>query len=393
MDRPSPEQIATGLAVAKKVLVSGCFDLLHSGHMAFFQEASRLGDLHVALGSDKTIHELKGRVPITNERERLFMVESIANVKSAFISQGSGMLDFETEMRELRPDYLVVNEEGNTPEKERLCRELGVEYVVLRREPQAGMAARSSTALRKIDEMPYRIDLCGGWLDQPFVSGHYPGAVVTLSLEPTIEFNERSGMASSTRRSAIDLWGPRLPAGDPGRLAKILFAWDNPPGTKEISGSQDAIGIVFAGLARSEYRGAYWPEAIERNLDAGDLQFVERSLNFVPLGPRHMDFRVLEGTRIDRDGAQRLAMAADACWRAIRAHDLTGFGRAVRDGFDAQVAMFPNMINPTIRQLIEKHREAAVGWKVSGAGGGGYLVLVSAEPIPWAVHVKARRAD
>ena len=258
--------------MAKRVLVSGCFDLLHSGHIAFFREAARLGDLHVALGSDQTIYELKGRAPVTSERERLFMVRSISTVKDAFVSRGSGMLDFETEMRELRPDYLVVNEEGNTPEKDRLCRELGAELVVLRREPEAGLAARSTTALRKIEEMPYRIDLCGGWLDQPFVSRYHPGAVVTLSLEPTIEFNERSGMASSTRRAAIELWGPRLPAGDPEKLAKMLFAWDNPPGTEEISGSQDAIGIVYAGLARSRYRGGYWPESIERSLDEGMLQ-------------------------------------------------------------------------------------------------------------------------
>ncbi|HPA19179.1 MAG TPA: adenylyltransferase/cytidyltransferase family protein [Verrucomicrobiae bacterium] len=378
--------------MAKKVLVSGCFDLLHSGHIAFFQEASRFGDVHVALGSDQTIHELKGRVPVTNERERLFMVGSIATVKRAFISRGSGMLDFEAEMRELRPDYLVVNEEGNTPEKERLCRDLGVEYVVLRRQPEAGMAARSTTALRKMDEMPYRIDLCGGWLDQPFVSRHHPGAVVTLSLEPTIEFNERSGMASSTRRAAIDLWGPRLPAGDPERLAKMLFAWDNPPGTEEVSGSQDAIGIVCAGLARSMYRGRYWPDVIDRNLDEGALRFVEDALNFVPLGPRHSDFRVLEGTRIDAAGARRLAEATDRCWEAIRARDLGAFGSAIRDGFGAQIAMFPNMVNDTIQELIARYRDDAVGWKVSGAGGGGYLVVVSAKPIPRAVRVKARRA-
>lgn len=378
--------------MAKKVLVSGCFDLLHSGHIAFFQEAARFGDLHVALGSDQTIHELKGRVPVTNERERLFMVGSIATVKSAFVSQGSGMLDFEKEMRELRPDYLVVNEEGNTPEKERLCRELGVEYVVLRREPEAGMAPRSTTALRKVDEMPYRIDLCGGWLDQPFVSRHHGGAVVTLSLEPTIEFNERSGMASSTRRAAIDLWGPRLPAGDPERLAKLLFAWDNPPGTEEISGSQDSIGIVFAGLARSLYRGQYWPESIERNLDEGALRFVEGALNFVPLGPRAQGFRVLDDTRIGPEGAGRLAGAAERCWEAIGARDLGAFGRAIREGFEAQVAMFPHMLNDTIQELIAKHRGVAAGWKVSGAGGGGYLVVVSERPIPWAVRVKARRA-
>jgi cytidyltransferase-like protein len=68
----------------KKVFVSGCFDMLHSGHVAFFKEAASYGDLYVALGADKTVYELKGRLPINTEQERLFMVQSVAWVKEAF---------------------------------------------------------------------------------------------------------------------------------------------------------------------------------------------------------------------------------------------------------------------------------------------------------------------
>jgi cytidyltransferase-like protein len=228
--------------MAKKVMVSGCFDLLHSGHIAFFEEASSYGDLYVALGSDQTVFDLKGRVPVNNENERLYMVKSVGCVTDAFISKGSGILDFFDEFKALKPDAFVVNADGNTPGKQKLCETHGVEYIVLKREPRAGLTPRSTTALRGLGQMPYRIDLAGGWLDQPWVSKHYPGSVITISLEPTIEFNERSGMASSTRRSAIDIWGPRLPAGDYEKLAKILFCYDNPPGTEVISGSQDAIG-------------------------------------------------------------------------------------------------------------------------------------------------------
>ena len=39
----------------KKVFVSGCYDMLHSGHVAFFEEASKLGELYVGIGSDATI--------------------------------------------------------------------------------------------------------------------------------------------------------------------------------------------------------------------------------------------------------------------------------------------------------------------------------------------------
>ena len=103
--------------MTKKVFVSGCFDMLHSGHVEFFRQAAEYGDLHVALGSDKTVFDLKGRETVNSEQERLFMVKSVSFVKDAFISRGSGILDFEVELREMMPDCLVTNVDGHFPEK------------------------------------------------------------------------------------------------------------------------------------------------------------------------------------------------------------------------------------------------------------------------------------
>jgi hypothetical protein len=287
---------------------------------------------------------------------------------------------------------LVVNEDGNTPQKRSLCEELGVEYVVLSRDPHPGLAARSTSDLRDMNQIPYRIDLAGGWLDQPFVSRHYPGSVITLSIEPTIEFNDRSGMATSTRRTAYDLWGPRLPASDLQKVAWMLFCCDNPPGKPFISGAQDTIGLVYPGLARSNYSGDYWPGSIDQDLSDESLRFVEDLLYLVPLGPRPSDFDVLSDTRIDREGARRLAEAAEECWRSIGARDKAAFGRAVRASMEAQVAMFPHMMTETIAALIEEYRGRALGWKISGAGGGGYLILVADGPVDHAFSIVARRA-
>jgi cytidyltransferase-like protein len=375
----------------KKVFVSGCFDLLHSGHVAFFNEAARFGDLYVAVGSDRTLFELKGRTPINCEQERLYMIKSISCVKDAFISQGSGMLDFLEEFKQLSPDIFIVNEDGNILEKRKLCEEKGVEYIILKRDPHPGLQPRSTTALRDLCTIPYRIDIAGGWLDQPWVSKFYPGPVLTISIHPTIDFNERSGMATSTRRAAIEMWGTRLPAGDPEKLAKMLFCYDNPPGTTEISGSQDAIGIIFPGLNKADYCGEYWPVRISAVHDEEVLQFIEQSLYLIPLGPRCSNFHVLEGTRIDVSGARALSNAAEACWKAILIKDVRGFGRTVREGFEAQVAMFPNMLIDSMVELIDQYRDQALGWKVSGAGGGGYLILVSDHPIENAVRVIIRR--
>ena len=181
------------------VFVSGCFDLLHSGHIAFLEEASTYGEVYVSVGSDRTYFDLRGHPPVHTEQERLFVVQSLGCVHKAFISRGTGILDFIEEFIELKPDVFLVNEDGNLPDKRHLCQRYNVEYKVLTRNPHEGLVARSSTELRSSYTMPFRIDIAGGWLDQPVVSRCYPGPVITTSIHPTVDFNERSGMASSTR--------------------------------------------------------------------------------------------------------------------------------------------------------------------------------------------------
>ncbi len=378
---------------ARTVFVSGCFDLLHSGHVAFFREAAAFGDLHVGLGSDATIRDLKGRYTVNPQDERKYMIGSLACVRECTINRGSGLLDFEPDLRDLKPDLFVVNDDGHTPAKEALCRELGIGYRVLKRVPHGDLPGRSTTALRRTSTIPFRIDLAGGWLDQPFVSRHHPGAVVTISIEPTVEFNHRSGMASSTRNKAIELWGAAIPHGDPPGLAKVLFSFENPPGTAEVAGSQDALGIVCPGLNRLDYDGGYWPSRITGVQDEAVLSWIERHLYLVTLGPRAGEYSVIGNRRVTRKGAQALADAADDCWRALLAMDLEAFGRAFQRSFEAQVAMFPNMADEGIRAVIDTYREKALGWKLSGAGGGGYLILVSGEPVANAMQIRIRRRD
>ena len=135
--------------MSKKVFVSGCYDMLHSGHVAFFKEASALGDLYVGIGSDATILELKNRKTVNVEQERLYMVKAIRYVKDAFINSGSGIMDFAEDVKALRPDIFFVNSDGYSPEKKKFCEENGIELVVSQRIPEAGLPARSTTALRQ----------------------------------------------------------------------------------------------------------------------------------------------------------------------------------------------------------------------------------------------------
>ena len=376
----------------KKVFVTGCFDMLHSGHVAFLMEAASHGDVYVGIGSDETVRRLKGRFPVNNQDERRFMLEALRCITRCTVNAGSGILDFVDNPDARDADILFVNEDGSSPEKEDFCRKHGLQYLVSKRLPHGNLPARTTTALRTECNIPFRIDLAGGWLDQPFVSKFFPGSVLTVSIEPTIEFNDRSGMASSTRRKAIELWHTEIPSGDKEKLAKTLFSYDNPPGTEIVSGSQDALGIVLPGLNKLDYRGEYWPCKIHSVLEESILQFVEDHLFLVTLEPRTSTFSVLDGTRVDAAGAKRLADATDNCWDAINAKDLEAFGVAFTQSFEAQTAMFPNMVDDGIRNIIERYRSRVLGWKLSGAGGGGYLILVSDKEIENTIRIKVRRS-
>ncbi len=133
----------------KRVIVTGCFDWFHSGHVRFFEEVSELGDLYVVVGHDANLKLLKGEGhPLFTQEERRYMVQSVRFVKQALISSGDGWMDAEPEIAVIRPDIYAVNEDGDVPEKRAFCERHGIQYVVLERIPKEGLPKRQSTNLR-----------------------------------------------------------------------------------------------------------------------------------------------------------------------------------------------------------------------------------------------------
>ena len=376
--------------MAKKVFVSGCYDTLHSGHVAFFEEAASHGDLYVGLGSDKTIFALKGRKTINGDAERLYMVKAIRFVKDAWINSGSGIMDFEKEVLALKPDIFFVNSDGFTPAKETFCREHGIKLIVSKRIPSAGLPARSTTSIRKDCRIPYRVELCGGWMDQPFINNILPGSVLTISIYPDFEFNDCSGMATSSRKKAIELWQTDIPVGDPEKLAKTLFAVENPPGTDHISGSQDQLGILMPGLNKLNYDKGYWPVSIDSVHDDETLRYVEEKLWLIQLPLREKGYNVFADKNINEASIRKLSGSSEDAWRAILARDTKAWGENTRKCFEAQLEMFPHTATAEVLDMIERYRGQAYGWKLTGAGGGGYLILISDQEIPNSIKVHIR---
>ncbi|MBO3736633.1 adenylyltransferase/cytidyltransferase family protein [Actinoplanes flavus] len=100
-------------AGARVVLATGCFDLLHAGHLYFLQQAHRLGDLLiVGVNSDQSVRELKGPDrPIIGEHERAALVAALRWVDRVFLYDEPAA---DTQIRILRPNVFVIGRESLT---------------------------------------------------------------------------------------------------------------------------------------------------------------------------------------------------------------------------------------------------------------------------------------
>ena len=146
---PPVSETPTAPRGGKRVVVTGCFDWLHSGHVRFFLDAAAFGELYVIVGSDENVGLLKGPGhPLRNQEERRYMVGAVRCVHRSLISSGRGWMDAEPEIDAITPDVYIVNEDGDQQEKRDFCRAHGLDYLVLERRPHANLPRRTSTELR-----------------------------------------------------------------------------------------------------------------------------------------------------------------------------------------------------------------------------------------------------
>jgi len=105
---------------------------------------------------------------------------------------------------------------------------------------------------------------------------------------------------------------------------------------------------------------------------------LESHLCMVPMFPRRPGCSVVEGKDITETHVKALAAAAAQCWDAILQTDLDAFATSYRASFEAQITLFPAMIQPGVQDYIDQYSSLpdVLAWKMPGAGGGGYLALV-----------------
>jgi hypothetical protein len=254
-----------------------------------------------------------------------------------------------------------------------------------------------------VSAIPYRMALAGGWIDQPFISRFNPsppGSMVVVALEPTFRFMERAGLATSTRNIAMRLWKGRLPGGEPEELVRQLYAEENREKT-EPSGSQDMIGLIYPGVNRLDfdfdYDGGVFPVHIESNNDPAIARWLEDVIHVLPVEPRPAGYNPLGVKNLDRQWIGRLGQTGKACYQAILARDATALGASLNDCMRCWQNILPNVVaHPTITTdlpgILRYYQSKYLGAMFSGCGGG-YLYVVSEEPVPGTLGVKVRVAE
>ena len=253
-----------------------------------------------------------------------------------------------------------------------------------------------------IGDFPYRIQLAGGWIDQPFVSQlnpHPPGSMVVVSLEPSFHLMDRAGMATGSRKIALQMWNGRLPAGDPAKLVEELYTEEN-RGKAEPSGTQDMIGLIYPGVSRLDYdyhhRGGVFPKHIESNKTPGIAHWLESVINLLPVFPRPDGYNPLGVRSLDPEWVEKLSQSGKDCYEAILAKDIESLGASLNLTMKCWQTLLPHTVShPTIKMdmiaLLHYYQSKYPGAMYSGCGGG-YLIVASQEPVPGSCRVNVRIA-
>jgi len=216
----------------KTVFVSGCYDILHAGHVQFFREARSLGDrLIVCFASTDVLWIHKGRRSSLPDDHKKVLLESLNMVDEVVMGEGGKLgLDFEEHFLRLKPDILAVTTDDHYGDaKKDLCTQIGAEYTVLGKTPPEFEPVSTSELVRFIrapSQAPLRVDFAGGWLDVPRYSR--PDAyIVNCAISPLVSlkswpYRPKSGLGGSGAYAML--------SGDDGVVSELNLGvgWQDP---------------------------------------------------------------------------------------------------------------------------------------------------------------------
>lgn len=253
---------------------------------------------------------------------------------------------------------------------------------------------------RLLGTIPNRLQLAGGWIDQPFISKLHPkppGSMVVVQIEPSFRPMDRSGIASGTRAVAMKLWNGKLPDRPRNELMRELYHAEN-KGRAEPSGSQDMIGILYPGINRLDYdfncEGGVFPAHIESCTNRKIARWLEKVLHLLPIEPRPEEYSPLGIKNLDSKWISRLGQSGWDCYDAIVTMNLEALGASLNETMKCWERLLPNVVShPKIKldlkAWLTAYQEQYPGAMFSGCGGG-YLIVASDTPVPGSIKVNVR---
>jgi len=256
---------------------------------------------------------------------------------------------------------------------------------------------------RVLGAIPNRLQLAGGWIDQPFVSRHNPappGSMVVVQIEPNFRPMDRSGIATGTRAIATKLWKGKLPNRPPADLVRELYEAEN-NGKAEPSGSQDMIGLIHPGINRLDYdfaaNGGVFPVHIESLNTIRVARWLEKVLHLLPVEPRPEGYSPLGIKNLKPNWIARLGQSGRDCFDAIRRMDVEALGASLNLNMKCWETLLPHVVrHPLLKVdlmgLLKAYQRSYPGAMYSGCGGG-YLLVASNQPVPGAFRVNVRTAS
>jgi len=260
----------------------------------------------------------------------------------------------------------------------------------------------NSAVAKLLGAIPNRLQLAGGWIDQPFVNRHNPkpfGSMVVVQIEPDFRPMDRSGIASGTRHIAMRIWKGKLPKRPPEALVRELYEAEN-QGKAEPSGSQDMIGLVYPGVNRLDYaynvQGGVFPAHIESCNRARVARWLGGVLHLLPVEPRPDGYHPLGEQNLTPKWVARLGQSGQDCYDAIVKMDAAALGASLNLTMKCWATLLPHVVrHPALRvdllPILRAYQRQYPGAMYSGCGGG-YLIIVSEKPVPGAFQVNVRVA-
>ena len=251
-----------------------------------------------------------------------------------------------------------------------------------------------------ISKIPYRLALAGGWIDQPFVSCHNPtppGAMVVVGIHPDFRFMDRCGLGTSTRQVAARLWNGELPPRDRAQLVRELYEAENAE-RPEPSGSQDMAGLIYPGINRLDYdfahEGGYFPARIVSNTDPQTAAWLESVINILPVAPRPAGYSPFGENNLAPEWVHRLGQSGHDCYSAICQQDRQALGKAFNECMRCWESLLPHTVRHPVltldlMELLAYYQARYDGAMYSGCGGG-YLYVISEEPVPGSFRARIR---